>query len=224
MSPDDDWDEGLELESDYWGRSVLRGFGLGLILSLALWGLIALLLVFFLSPVQILGTRVVSIVPPGVIAFCMENRSECAIAPPSALPVTALEALRDTNFSVNRNILSADAERTNSHGLNYWQVLNDGTEGTCIDYAITKRHRLIASGYPGGAFSIGVLHVAGMTPELFHAVLFVRVGNRTYVLDSLTDQIRPIENVAGYTWLSYSAFGDLLDWHAGAPGRANALG
>ena len=56
MRPEDGWDERLQTESDYWGRSILRGFGLGLILSLALWGLIALLLVIFLSSVQILGT------------------------------------------------------------------------------------------------------------------------------------------------------------------------
>ncbi len=204
-------------DSDLWGRRVLRGLRYGILLSLALWGAIALGLVLYLRPVALGSGGLVSVVPPGAVTFCIHQPSECQRAPTVSLPEKSMEELRDLNFEVNTAITYSAPERTDLHGLADWQVLADAGKGPCIDYALSKRHRLIALGYPAGAFSVAILHIAGMPADEYHAVLLARVENDVVVLDSRWNEVRDIEGIGGYEWFSYSAFGDLLDWKAGRP-------
>jgi predicted transglutaminase-like cysteine proteinase len=188
-----------------------------LVVCLAAWGAIAVALLILQRPV-VLGTGgLVSVVPPGLAMFCMHSPRECQVAPLASLGANAIPVLRFLNSDVNAGIVYRAPERTEQHGLNYWQVLRNGQQGACIDYVLAKRHRLIALGYPAGAFSIAILHVAGQPSDQLHAVLLARVAGQILVLDSLGDEVQRVERVSGYDWLSYSGFGNLLDWRAGAP-------
>lgn len=186
-------------------------------LSLIGWGVAALVLVLYLRPVAIRDAQVVSIMPPGALPFCIRTPQDCHQAAPAAMPDDAFYELDRLNYAVNRAITPEMPTLTAEHSINYWQVLPDGGAGPCIDYALTKRHRLIAQGYPSGAFSIAVVHTDRSPAEIYHAVLVARLGAKLYVLDNLTNQVSPIADRDDLKWVSHSGFGDLWSWRAGAP-------
>jgi predicted transglutaminase-like cysteine proteinase len=143
--------------------------------------------------------------------------AECATATPATLPDDAFDKLNAANLDVNQGIKFALPERTAVEALDTWKVLANGDAGPCVDYALTKRHRLIAAGLPAGAFSIGYLHIYGDDENMYHAVLFARMSNKILVLDSLSNQIRTVDDIPNYRWLSHTAFGDPWRWEDGAP-------
>jgi predicted transglutaminase-like cysteine proteinase len=191
------------------------------VMCLALWGLIAFVLLLYLRPVAIRGTQVVSIMPPGALPFCMRTPLDCQKATPATMPGNGFYDLDKLNYVVNRTITPEMPELTAEHSINYWQVLPDGGAGPCIDYALTKRHRLIGLGYPSGAFSVAIVHVNGSPASVYHAVLVARLADKLYVLDNLTNHVAHIEDRDDLTWVSHSGFGDLWNWQPGAPSPAD---
>lgn len=68
-----------------------------------------------------------------------------------------------------------------------WKILKKGQTGMCADIAVTKRHRLIESGFPPNALSLAVVVVTvpGPLNGSLHMVLLVNTDQGMYVLDSL---------------------------------------
>jgi predicted transglutaminase-like cysteine proteinase len=208
-------------ERDYWGRNVLRGVANAVVYSAAIWGVVALGLAFYLKPVIVGSHYIETRVPTGSVAFCMHNAAECAASAPATLADSAYDKLNTLNLDVNQGIKFALPERTATVALDTWKVLANGDSGPCVDYVLTKRHRLIAEGLPAGAFSIGYLHIYGDDENMYHAVLFARMSNKILILDSLSNDIRTVDDVPNYRWLSHTAFGDPWRWEDGAPETGN---
>jgi predicted transglutaminase-like cysteine proteinase len=203
------------------GRRLLRALCHAIGLCLAVWGVVALVLLLYLRPIAIRDTQVVSIVPAGAIPFCLRTPQDCPKSSPAAISKDAFYDIDDLNYTVNRAIFAEPIAHTMARGINFWRILADGSEGSCIDYALTKRHRLIGLGYPSGAFSVAVVHVNGSPASVYHAVLVARLADQLYVLDNLTNHVAHIEDRDDLTWVSHSGFGDLWDWQPGAPSPAN---
>jgi predicted transglutaminase-like cysteine proteinase len=199
------------------GHRIVRLVCRAVAAPLIVWGIVALILIVYLRPMKIRDTELVSVMPPGALPFCIRNAQDCHQAPPAALTPDAFTGLDRLNYAVNHAIIPEMPQLTAEHSINYWQVLPDGGAGPCIDYALTKRHRLIAQGYPAGAFSIAVVHSDRSPDDIFHAVLVARLGNALYVLDNLTNQVAPLAERDDLKWISHSAFGDMWRWKAGAP-------
>jgi predicted transglutaminase-like cysteine proteinase len=97
------------------------------------------------------------------------------------------------NAEVNRSI---KPER-NDAGLAGERWLVSPKSGDCNDYAVTKRHELLARGWPAHALLLA--EVVTSWGE-HHLVLVVRMHNGEFVADNLNANIRPWFKT-GYQWV-----------------------
>lgn len=133
--------------------------------------------------------------PMAFLEFCMHYASNCAPKRGRAGEVTRSGALKASagrfgelltiNSAVNREIRPvSDASQ---YGVrDRWRI--GVSRGDCEDYALEKRRRLIARGWPSSA----VLIALGRTRGQQHAVLIARTTEGDYVLDNLTGDVLPL--------------------------------
>ena len=142
------------------------------------------------------------------VRFCLRYPAECK--PSSAaqrieLDVKTMQLLdrvnRDVNLSITPKVKAYDADLADG-----WTIGPDS--GDCNDYAVTKRHNLIARGLPSGALRLSVIK----TPSgIGHLVLIVATTNGDVVLDNLTSAIRPWQ-ITEYRWLKIQSATDPRLW------------
>lgn len=131
--------------------------------------------------------------------FCMTYPDECRVrrmafrGKSMSLTDDRWKDLRDVNVVVNRSIMPA----RNHLGLagEKWLVSPDA--GDCNDYAVTKRHELLARGWPSR--NLLLAEVVTRWGE-HHLVLVIRAKEGDFVLDNLSAQIRPWSR-APYQWV-----------------------
>ena len=127
--------------------------------------------------------------PYGFVMFCKRVPGECAQgvlqddqrfdAEPQRL--TELDAV---NRAVNREIEPAtDLEIYGQ--TEYWTIPT--TKGDCEDFALLKRKRLIALGWPGNAL---LMTVVRDEKGEGHAVLTARTVQGDFILDNKTDEVK----------------------------------
>ncbi|WP_244536229.1 transglutaminase-like cysteine peptidase [Hyphomicrobium sp. NDB2Meth4] len=126
--------------------------------------------------------------PHGFVRFCEANPDECAPdhGQESRFNATAehLKELDEVNRSVNHEI--APATDLEVYGVNeYWTMPR--TRGDCEDYALLKRHNLIAKGWPVSAL---LMTVVRDEKGEGHAVLTARTVQGDFVLDNKIEEIR----------------------------------
>lgn len=127
--------------------------------------------------------------PPAFIAFCRTWPAECATSAEREIRAEgrALARLAAVNLAVNRAI----APRPDAPGTDVWRL--GVAAGDCDDYALEKRHRLVALGLPASALRLAVARTpAGER----HLVLVARTDRGDLVLDNLTDAILPVDRAA----------------------------
>lgn len=134
-----------------------------------------------------------AVAPMGHVMFCLHNPGECRR--PSLVRVTRVKLtasrmneLQSINRSVNREIIPVN-DRSGRGIIDQWTLAPKA--GDCEDFAITKRHRLIAAGWPASALRLAVGRVSNGEG---HAVLVVRTSEGDVVLDNRTDAVRPWTN------------------------------
>lgn len=101
--------------------------------------------------------------------------------------------LNAVNTSVNRNIVP----ETNLLGLAGEKWLISPVAGDCNDYAVTKRHDLLARGWPSR--SLLLAEVAVPNGE-HHLIVVVRTAQGDFVLDNLSGAIKPWSKLP-YQWV-----------------------
>ena len=87
--------------------------------------------------------------------------------------------------------------QANNNGVMQEEWLVSPREGDCNDYAVTKRHELLARGWPSR--SLLLTEVVIPSGE-HHLVLVVRTREDDFVLDNLNPNIRPVSQVP-YQWV-----------------------
>ncbi|WP_414644826.1 transglutaminase-like cysteine peptidase [Bradyrhizobium sp.] len=140
-----------------------------------------------------------TLAPMAFTRFCLEYPAECK--PQRLLPgsdrvelnITCWTELEDVNRTVNSSI---HPER-NEEGLAGEKWLLGPPRGDCNDYAVTKRHELIARGWP--ARTVLLSEVVTAWGE-HHLVTVVRTGSGDLVLDNLTEEIVPWSRTP-YRWV-----------------------
>jgi predicted transglutaminase-like cysteine proteinase len=131
--------------------------------------------------------------------FCIQYPADCAASHnhfrprPIALTESRLAELREINRDVNRSI---QFER-NDGGIATERWVISPKTGDCNDYAVTKRHDLIARGWPTRALLLA--EVVTNWGE-HHLVLVVRTRAGDLVADSLNYEIKPWSK-APYQWV-----------------------
>lgn len=129
-------------------------------------------------------------VPYGWVDFCQRYRDECQDEETSPqdieLSAAAFRKIARINAWVNKNIDPiADAEHWGS--VDRWDYPSDG-QGDCEDFALEKRRMLIEEGFPRQALLLTVVKEKNGDG---HSVLTVKTSRGEFVLDNLSDEMRP---------------------------------
>jgi predicted transglutaminase-like cysteine proteinase len=150
-------------------------------------------------------------VPYGWVDFCGRRPEECSLGKLRPLDVRMTRATWGQLNRVNRRVNAAIEPMTNlAHWgtmLDHWDYPVDG-KGDCKVYALYKRKLLIEAGFPRQALLMTI--VKDLEGE-GHAILTVKTDRGEFVLDNLTDDIRPW-NATGYTYLKRQAQDDPNVW------------
>jgi predicted transglutaminase-like cysteine proteinase len=155
-----------------------------------------------------------SLAPMGYVRFCLRYVEDCKIRGRDfrrrtvSLTGKRWAELIQVNQQVNRDIT---AQSDLIIGTQDWSV--HPKMGACYDYAVTKRHDLLARGWPSSALLLSeVVTAAGE----HHLVLVVRTTQGNVVLDNLDPNIWKAETVH-YQWVRIQSKRNPKFWLAAAP-------
>lgn len=115
--------------------------------------------------------------------------------------------LAQVNSTVNFGIAPKDpaASRRDAE----WKIFPD--EGNCGDYAVTKRHLLLRSGWPSSALLLAEVVIRANGEH--HLVLLVREGKAVLVLDNLSPVVTPlVDALDRYAFLRTESGTDPQHW------------
>ena len=132
--------------------------------------------------------------PIGYQIMCLKHPEECKGGGKAQVQATTdlMATLKRINGRVNRAITpKRDA------GVDVWNA-SATTEGDCEDYVLAKRKQLIAAGVPASSLRIAYVKTRR---GVGHAVLVVNTGKGKFVLDNLTNAIKPLSQT-GYRLVS----------------------
>ena len=144
------------------------------------------------------------------VRFCLRYPSDCKSNPAENdhidLDAETSELLKRVNHSVNLSIIPT----VKDYGPNLgdgWTIAPD--TGDCNDYAVTKRHQLLEGGLPSKALRLSVVKTAS---GIGHLVLVVVTTKGDFVMDNLTEVIRPWQST-DYHWLKIQSAADSKFWY-----------
>lgn len=158
--------------------------------------------------------------PYGFVRFCEDTPAECRGGPIEDSRFNAtpdrLSQLDEINRSVNHAIQPVtDLE---NYGVNeYWTIPKNG-KGDCEDYALMKRHELIAQGWPTGSL---LMTVVRDEKGEGHAVLTARTLQGDFVLDNKNDDVK-IWHKTGYDFVMRQSFLNPRVWISLDPAEGSA--
>ena len=151
--------------------------------------------------------------------FCVRYADDCRVhnyqfrrPHPVALTTQRLHDLIEVNAQVNREI--TPSHYVNDTSFDTWRI--NPRAGDCNDFAVSKRHELLARGWPSRALLLS--EVVTSWGE-HHLVLVVRTEHQDFVLDNLNANIRPWSR-APYRWVRVQDPYEPALW---ASVKANAL-
>lgn len=166
----------------------------------------------FFSYPRALGAQVNGIIfekpalpPIAHTTFCLRYKEDCEVRGVDfrkrniAMTVERLNELNSVNRQVNRDI----TPQPNLGGLATEKWIISPRAGECHDYAVTKRHELLARGWPSRALLLSEVVVPSGE---HHLVLVVGMKDLdsaevvNLVLDNLNYNLRPV-GMTPYRWL-----------------------
>lgn len=137
--------------------------------------------------------------PVAFVRFCMRYQGDCKVSPMGSdqIPVVLTKARLAELSKINHDVNSSIRPQTNLAGVLGEQWLVGPHQGDCNDYAVTKRHKLLARGWPSHSLLLTEVVVASGE---HHLVLVVRTSEDDFVLDNLSAHVRPVSQIA-YKWV-----------------------
>lgn len=149
--------------------------------------------------------------PMGHIRFCLQHPKDCEYQKVDLrkqdmlLTAERWGELNLVNRQVNRDITP---DPTLGPATEEWKI--SPASGNCHDYAVTKRHELLARGWP--ARDLLLAEVIVPSGE-HHLILVVRTKNVDLVLDNLNANIRPASaTLHQYQWVRIESPRDPRFW------------
>jgi predicted transglutaminase-like cysteine proteinase len=150
-------------------------------------------------------------IPYGWVDFCNRHSEECSLGKLKPMDVRltrqTLKTLSDINEEVNNAIEPVSNLDHWGTTLDHWDYPVDG-KGDCKIYALFKRKLLIERGFPRQALLMTI--VRDLTGE-GHAVLTVKTDRGDFVLDNLSQDVRPW-SATGYQFYKRQAQDDPNVW------------
>jgi predicted transglutaminase-like cysteine proteinase len=157
--------------------------------------------------------------PYGFVKFCDREPDECRQGPQEEQRFSAkpdrLSELDAVNRAVNREIEAAtDLEIYGQ--TEYWTIPT--TRGDCEDYALLKRKRLVARGWP---ISSLLLTVVRDERGEGHAVLTARTMQGDFILDNKVDEVK-LWNRTPYEFVMRQSYLNTRIWMSLDPKEGNS--
>lgn len=160
--------------------------------------------------------------PIGHYEFCRANPAECSIKPRDAGPLALTDATWSELVEVNR-LVNAAVKPMNDFDIygkdEVWAYPDKGV-GDCEDYVLEKRRRLAEQGI---SLSDLLITVVRKPDGEGHAVLTVRTDNGDFILDNLSDTVKPWE-ATGYRYLKRQSTTHTGRWVTIRDGDATLVG
>ena len=163
-----------------------------------------------LSPIVRIQFNESVLAPMAHTFFCLKYRNDCKVHKivfrrgATTLTASRWAELTRVNAVVNRAI----TPQPNTEGVAAEKWLISPKSGDCNDYAVTKRHKLHALGWP--ARNLLLSEVVTSWGE-HHLVLVVRTSDGDFVLDNLNRNIRSWSK-APYQWVRIQSPGNPTFW------------
>ena len=136
--------------------------------------------------------EVPDLAPMAFIRFCDQAPGECARVMPLSASIEITPVVRAQLNAVNATVNGRIAPESVSSDI-AWRI--NPARGDCNDYAVTKRHDLVADGLPPSALRLVAVKTLDGQDHLV-LVVWAKDGNHL-VLDNLLSEIRPLRNT-GY--------------------------
>lgn len=149
--------------------------------------------------------------PYASAVFCQANPQECLVkrSRHNRLVVNMTEErfgeLQLVNATVNKAIIPQNDNPVLAGG-DVWSLAPKA--GDCEDYAITKRHELIARGWPSNSLRLGIAYTAFGEG---HMVLVVKTTSGDLVLDNRVNAIRRWDKT-GLKWAMLQSAANPTKW------------
>ena len=150
-------------------------------------------------------------VPYGWVDFCGRRPEECSLGKLNPVDVRLNKKTWAALQRVNKRANDAIEPITNLQHwgtmVDHWDYPTDG-KGDCKVYALYKRKLLIEQGFPRQALLMTI--VRDLEGE-GHAILTVKTDHGEFVLDNLSDEIRPWD-ATGYSYVKRQSQEDPNVW------------
>jgi predicted transglutaminase-like cysteine proteinase len=150
-------------------------------------------------------------VPYGWVDFCGRRPEECSLGKLNPVDVRLTKKTWAALQHVNKRANDAIEPITNLEHwgtmVDHWDYPIDG-KGDCKVYALYKRKLLIEQGFPRQALLMTI--VRDLEGE-GHAILTVKTDHGEFVLDNLSDEIRPWD-ATGYSYVKRQSQEDPNVW------------
>jgi predicted transglutaminase-like cysteine proteinase len=169
---------------------------------------------------QLIRFGLSTLAPIAYSRFCLQYADDCQVhhmafrrPHPAALTAARFRDLIEVNYDVNRAITPRADE--GSVVDERWRISPQA--GACHDFAVTKRHELLARGWASRSLLLAEVVVPWGE---HHLVLVVRTDQGDFVLDNLTADIKAWSSTP-YHWVKIQSTGDPNNWMTIAPTPAS---
>lgn len=129
------------------------------------------------------------IIPPFKFAeFCHRYPSECIVTKGKKIiwNYKTKKYFSELNIRVNKQIIEIPSEIPLENEI--WLLFPK--EGQCHDYVVSKRHELIKTGYSSSDLLLAEVITQN---DLHHLVLIIKTDKGDFIMDSLRNDVYPIE-------------------------------
>ena len=159
--------------------------------------------------------------PVAFVRFCTRYPDDCKDGPIDLdrAPVQLTKERWAELEKINRDVNRAIRPEANPDGVVGEQWLIAPRYGDCNDYAVTKRHELLARGWP--AHSLLLTEVVVASGE-HHLIVVVRTSEGDFVLDNLSAYVRPVFQIE-YEWVRAQRTENTRFWSAINVARADRV-
>ena len=137
--------------------------------------------------------------PMAFVRFCMRYPADCKVNGTQfhEVPLSLTKERKAELAKINRDVNREIAPQENVNGVMAEEWLVAPHKGDCNDYAVTKRHELLARGWPSPALLLAEVVVPSGE---HHLVLIVRTREEDVILDNLSWSLRPVAKIP-YQWV-----------------------
>jgi predicted transglutaminase-like cysteine proteinase len=152
--------------------------------------------------------------PLGHTKFCIRYPNDCASSDPNRIRDGSKSREKSGELETVNRAVNHGITPTHKHArgpIEDWRL--NPNAGDCTDFAVTKRHNLLARGWPPEVLLLAEVKLRSTGEH--HLVLVARIGSADLVLDNLQASVRDFaDTLADYQWLRIQSSANPRFWNS----------